>query len=129
MSSTPLPPAAQAPTTRGPAVNRVRIEGDLIEHAQPMVYTDGTAVALLRIGQPGADPIVVERCFGNSDSARFLCAKVAAQLRKGCHVTAHGVRLRAGRLLGATVIRLEGVDHVEHHGHPTHFNEPAVAAA
>lgn len=109
-------------------MSKIRIEGELIAHAQPLIYSDGTAVALLQIGQAGADPILVERCYGNSDSARFTCARAAAQMRKGCHVVAHGLRLKAARVRGEKVIRLEGVDHVEHPGGPT-FHEPAAQAA
>jgi hypothetical protein len=109
-------------------MNKVRIEGDLIEHAQSMVYADGTAVALLQIGQPGGSPIVVERCFGNSDSARFTCSRAAQQMRKGTHIVAHGMSLRPSRLKGQNVIRLDGVDHVEHPS-ANHHHEPAAHAA
>lgn len=109
-------------------MSKIRIEGDLIANAQSMVYTDGTAVAVLHIGQPGGDPIVVERCYGNSASAQFACSKAASQMRKGCHVVAHGLRLKPARLHGEKVIRLEGVDHVEHPSGPQ-FHEPAAQAA
>lgn len=110
-------------------MNKVRVEGDLIENAQSLIYADGTAVALLQIGQPGGIPIMVERCFGNSDSARFTCHKAAQQMRKGMHIVTHGLSLRPSKHKGQSVIRLDGVDHVEHERVDHHMTQGEACAA
>lgn len=95
-------------------MNRCRFEGALLHDAEYRRYADGHCVITLLIDQPGADPVLVERSFGDTPSASYAASNAARAMRKGTCVTAHGQYVKRKRHQGQHVLALMAVNHVEH---------------
>lgn len=97
---------------------RIRVEGRVLEQARDRVYASGIAAVLVLVEQAaGGPPVLAERAFGSGPAARFAAANAARAMPRGAEVVVHGIFLKPARWERRQVIRLEGVDHIEHITH------------
>jgi len=108
---------------------RIVITGDLVEHARHHMYANGLHAVLVLISQPGAAPVLAERAFGSGWGANWSASQAARAMRKGQQVTAHGHAIRSSRFEKQAVMRLEGVDHIEHAAARAHHEPQSAATA
>lgn len=111
---------------------KTRIDGQLLAHAEPRRYADGTSVVVVLVApdQAGALPVLAERAFGNTPAASYAAGNAARALRKGCRVVVHGEGLAFAKHAGQPVVRLTLVSHIEHEAAPAfHETQPAAIAA
>jgi hypothetical protein len=108
---------------------RIVITGDLVAHARNHMYPNGTHAVLVLIAQPGHAPVLAERTFGIGWGASWAASQAALAMRKGHQVTAHGHAIRPSRFEKQTVMRLEGVDHIEHAAARAHHEPKSAATA
>lgn len=108
---------------------KTRIDGQLLAHAEPRRYADGTSVVVVLVApdQVGALPVLAERAFGNTPAASYAAGNAARALRKGTRVVVHGEGLAFAKHAGQPVVRLTLVSHIEHEAAPA-FHEPQPAA-
>lgn len=111
---------------------KTRIDGQLLAHAEPRRYADGTSVVLVLVApdQAGALPVLAERAFGATAAGSYAAGNAARALRKGARVVLHGEGLSFSKHNGTPVVRLQAVSHIEHEAAPAyHEPQPAAAAA
>lgn len=111
---------------------KTRIDGQLLAHAEPRRYADGTSVVVVLVApdQAGALPVLAERAFGNTPAASYAAGNAARALRKGSRVVVHGEGLAFAKHAGQPVVRLTLVSHIEHEAAPAfHETQPAAIAA
>lgn len=108
---------------------RTRIDGQLLAHAEPRRYADGTSVVVVLVApdQAGALPVLAEWAFGSTAAASYACGNAARAMRKGTRVVVHGEGLAFGKHSGQPVVRLTLVSHIEHQAAQA-FHEPQPAA-
>lgn len=108
---------------------KTRIDGQLLEHAEPRRYADGMSVVRVLVGpdQAGALPVLAEWAFGSTPSASYSAGNAARAMRKGTRVVVHGEGLAFGKHSGQPVVRLTLVSHIEHEAAQA-FHEPQPAA-
>lgn len=108
---------------------KTRIDGQLLEHAEPRRYADGMSVVRVLVApdQAGALPVLAEWAFGSTPSASYSAGNAARAMRKGARVVVHGEGLAFGKHSGQPVVRLTLVSHIEHEAAQA-FHEPQPAA-
>lgn len=106
----------------------LRFEGQLAAHAETRMHADGTAIVIVQLDQQKSAPVLVIRSFGKGPAASYAAGNAANSMRKGMTVTVHGQSVRAAMWRGQPVVRIEGVDHIEHPALIAR-HEPAAQAA
>ena len=107
---------------------RIVITGQLAEVARHRMHTDGTHAVLVLIAQAVGPHVLAERAYGRGPAASYAAGNAASAMRRGHEITAHGAAIRLGRFEQHAVLRLEGVDFIEHAA-PRAHHEPQSATA
>lgn len=112
------------------AARRMRIEGQLAEHASYRHHAGGGVVLIALLEQgAGMPPLLAERPMGVGAAASYAAAAAAKAMRKGDAVTVHAEGIKPDRFLGQPVMRLTVVSHIEHAAAPAHHEPNAALAA
>lgn len=106
----------------------LRFEGQLAANAETRMHADGTAVVIVQLDQHKSAPVLAIRSFGKGLAASYAAGSAANAMRKGMTVTVHGQSVRTSTWRGQRVVRIEGVDHIEHQALIAR-HEPAAQAA
>lgn len=85
----------------------IRVIGRLAAVPEARVMTDGTAVVVYLIEQPGACPVHCTHRIGQGPAAQVIAASTARGMRPGDQVTAFGTVLKPCTVDAVKVLRLQ----------------------